>query len=347
MKTAYAMCSTGFSRLDSGNLCFLPKNKIYKEVGYVSKEIANGIGEFSTNPTITLNLDVSYSWYGFIINFRNCKPLEFTIKTYDNDTLVDNVIVTNVDSLSWKNYNRYGSANKVVIEFTKAEPYARVSVDYIGIGDATDYNLSNDDMYDTPTVTMQDKLKSITVPRQVYKVGTEKKELSSEKVTVNSTNNVIKVDFSVASHGYTATTDKNGVTATVIESGAYYCLIKFNGLSEKNITLTYTVSGYEYTVTTKGTAHRYNANGVKTVNWSNPLVDSAKMASLLDNWLANYYLGETDYSINWRGDPSVDAGDLFNMIKSNGDKIKIKTYQNELSFNGAWSGKLSARKVVE
>lgn len=347
MKTAYAMCSTGFSRLDSGNLCFLPKNKIYKEVGYVSKEIANGIGEFSANPTITLNLDISYSWYGFIINFRNCKPLEFTIKTYDNDTLVDDVVITDVDSLNWTDYNRYGFANKVVIEFTKAEPYARVSVDYIGIGDATDYNLSNDDMYDTPTVTMQDKLKSITVPRQVYKVGTEKKELSSEKVTVNSTNNVIKVDFSVASHGYTATTDKSGITATVIESGAYYCLIKFNGLSEKNITLTYTVSGYEYTVTTKGTAHRYNANGVKTVNWSNPLVDSAKMASLLDNWLANYYLGATDYSINWRGDPSVDAGDLFNIVKPNGDKIKIKTYQNELSFNGAWSGKLSARKVVE
>ena len=85
----------------------------------------------------------------------------------------------------------------------------------------------------------------------------------------------------------------------------------------------------------------------KTVNWSNPLVDNADMADLLDNWLANYYLGATDYSINWRGDPSIDAGDLFNLIKTNSSTAKIKAYQNELTFNGAWSGKLSARKVVE
>jgi hypothetical protein len=347
MKIAYAMCSTGFSRLDSGNLCFLPKNKIYKEVGYVSKEIANGIGEFSANPTITLNLDISYSWYGFIINFRNCKPLEFTIKTYDNDTLVDNVVITNVDSLNWTDYNRYGSANKVVIEFTKVEPYARVSIDYVGIGDATDYELSKDDMFDTPTVTMEDKLKSITVQKQSYKPGTDKKELVSEKITVNSNNNIVKVDFSAPSHGYTAITDASNVTVTVVESGAYYCMLKFDGLTDKDTTLTYTVSGYEYVVDTKGLTHRYNSNGTKTVNWNNPLVDNTEAASLLDDWLANYYLGAVDYSISWRGDPSVDAGDLFNLIKTNSSTAKIKAYQNELTFNGAWSGKLSARKVVE
>ena len=68
---------------------------------------------------------------------------------------------------------------------------------------------------------------------------------------------------------------------------------------------------------------------------------------MLDDWLANYYLGAIDYSVNWRGDPSMDAGDLLKMIRSNGDKVKIRTYQNELSYNGAWSGKLSARKAVD
>ena len=43
----------------------------------------------------------------------------------------------------------------------------------------------------------------------------------------------------------------------------------------------------------------------------------------------------------------MDAGDLLKMIRSNGDKVKIRTYQNELSYNGAWSGKLSARKAVD
>lgn len=348
MKIAYAMCSTGFARLDDENLCFLPRNKnAYKATGYVSQEIADSNGVFNTNPTITLNLNISYSWYGIIIKFRNCKPLEFTVKTYDDNTLVDNVTVTNIDSISWADYNHYGSANKVVVEFIKAEPYARISVDYIGIGDATDYELSKDDMFDTPTITMEDKLKSITVQKQTYKPGTEKKELASEEIIVNSNNNVIKIDFSTPSHGYTANTDKNGVTAVITESGAYYCILKFSGLTEKDIALTYTISGYEYTIDTKGLTHKYSNDGFKALSWSNPLIDSTEAASMLDNWLANYYLGAIDYSINWRGDPSIDAGDLFNMIKPNGDKIKIKTYQNELSFNGAWSGKLSARKVVE
>lgn len=348
MKIAYAMCSTGFSRLDSGNLYFLPrKQNEYKSTGYVSEQTADSNGNFNVNPMITLDLNTSYSWYGIIINFRNCKPLEFAIKTYDNDTLIDNIAVTDVDSLNWADYNHYGSANRVVVEFTKAEPYARISVDYIGIGDATDYNLSNDDMYDTPTVTMQDKLKSITVQKQAYKLSTEKKELVSEKITVNSNDNVVKVDITTPSHGYTAVTDASDVTVTVTESGAYYCMLKFDGLTEKDTILTYTVSGYEYVVDTKGLTHRYNNDGTKAVNWNNPLVDSTEAASLLDDWLANYYLGAIDYSVNWRGDPSMDAGDLLKMIRSNGDKIKIKTYQNELSYNGAWTGKLSARKAVE
>ncbi len=347
MKTAYAMCSTGFSVLDNENLCFLPRNKLYKEIGYISKEISDDNGSFAIAPTITLDLDVSYSWYGIIINFRNCKPLEFAIKTYDDNTLVDNVVITNVDSLNWSDYNHYGSANKVVIEFTKAEPHARISVDYLGIGDATNYELSNDDMFDAPIITMEDKLKSITIQKQAYKIGTEKKELLSEKITVNSNNNIVKVDFSAPSHGYTAVTDASNVTVTVTESGAYYCMLKFDGLTEKDTTLTYTVSGYEYVVDTKGLTHRYNSNGAKTVNWNNPLVDSTEVASLLDDWLANHYLGAIDYSISWRGDPSVDAGDLFNLIKTNSSTAKIKAYQNELTFNGAWGGKLSARKAVE
>ena len=348
MKTAYAMCSTGFSRLDSGNLCFLPKRKNeYKSTGYISQQIANSDGNFINNPTIALSLNIVYSWYGIIINFRNCKPLEFAIKTYDDNTLVDNVVITNVDSLNWSDYNHYGSANKVVIEFTKAEPHARISVDYLGIGDATNYELSNDDMFDAPIITMEDKLKSITVQKQTYKPGTEKKELVSEKITVNSNNNIVKVDFSAPSHGYTAITDASNVAVTVVESGVYYCMLKFDGLTDKDTTLTYTVSGYEYVVDTKGLTHRYNSNGAKTVNWNNPLVDSTEVASLLDDWLANYYLWAVDYSISWRGDPSVDAGDLFNLIKTNSSTAKIKAYQNELTFNGAWSGKLSARKAVE
>lgn len=346
MKTAYALCSRGFSVLDN-SLLFMPRDGDYKTTGYVSKEVADSNGNFATKPTITLAFGYAYSWYGLLINFRNVAVQEFNVSTYDGETKVDDVTVTDIDGLNYADYTmHFGSADKAVITFTKGMPNARVTVDYIGAGDVSNYELSDDDMYDSPTTTVQDKLKSITVNKQVYKKSSEKKELLSEKVTVSPTNNKIKADITNASYGYTVATDNKDVTAKVTESGAYYCMIEFSGLT-KSTTLTYTVSGYEYVVDNVAVTHKYNSNGSKAVSWSNPLVDTTELASLLDDWLATYYLSPVDYSISWRGDPCIDAGDMFKLIKRNGDRYRIRAYQNELTFNGAWSGKISARKAVE
>ena len=62
--------------------------------------------------------------------------------------------------------------------------------------------------------------------------------------------------------------------------------------------------------------------------------------------LASYYLGDVDYQIKWRGDPRTDANDLYYMELKDRGETMIRTYQNEITFNGAWSGTMKARKAV-
>ena len=66
----------------------------------------------------------------------------------------------------------------------------------------------------------------------------------------------------------------------------------------------------------------------------------------LEEWISSFYAGEIEYEIPWRGDPRTDANDLFYMELKNGSERMIRTYENSLSFNGAWSGKMKARAVV-
>ena len=82
------------------------------------------------------------------------------------------------------------------------------------------------------------------------------------------------------------------------------------------------------------------------ISWNNPLISTTDQAKALEEWLASYYLGDVDYQITWNGDPRVDANDLFYLQLKGRDDTKIRAYQNELKFTGAWSGSLKARKVV-
>ena len=90
--------------------------------------------------------------------------------------------------------------------------------------------------------------------------------------------------------------------------------------------------------------HHFN-NGMD-VEWDNPLVSSEQHAKDLEEWLSSYYLGEVEYQFDWRGDPRTDANDLFYYELKDGSERTIRAYENQLTFNGTWSGKIKARAVV-
>lgn len=343
-KDAYAIASNDFSLVD-GSLFFMPKDGGYKETGYVSNSIADAEGNFSENPVITVTLESGFTAFGMIMNFRNVAPQEFVIRTYYLDTIQDTYTVQNPDTEYITDY-QFNDFDKMEIEFTKGHPNARITIDNILIGDVTDYRLSRTrDLMDNPTGTRQEKVKMISVKKTNYRESQEGfKELITEKVTLTEEMQHT-VYFSIASYGFQASVkDNDSIGVQIVDSSNYFVTVKFkNATVGTEIELV--IEGYEYVADESYYRVTHNPNG-QEIEWSNPLISTDEQARDLEEWIATYYLGDVDYDISWRGDPRVEANDLFYLELKNREDALIRSYQNELSFNGAWSGSMKARKVV-
>ena len=151
----------------------------------------------------------------------------------------------------------------------------------------------------------------------------------------------VLVQFSKPSYGYSVTSSE---TVDIIESGAYYVKLNFRNVSS-GTQVTYSVKGYEYYVDKQNYIMNHNNSGeVKT--WDNPLISNVEHARVIEEWLAEHFLGLVEYNISWRGDPRVDANDLFYIELKNGKKEMIRGYENTLKFNGAFSSTMKARRVI-
>ncbi len=377
-KAAYAEMSHNFSSVD-GTMTFMPSNKNYLNTGYISKSIwyqvpegamasrlsfrmgtdsmkqiadEEGYWDFE-NPKITIDLESGFVSYGLIIKFRNVAPKEFKITTYYQDVLVKECTVLDTD-LNYITYEMFDLFDRMEITFIRGARNSRIFVDNILIGNVTDYYLTRNDMTASPTAERQSRIKSIGIVRNICKQTSEKKDLSTGEITVSPQNNIYIVYFNNASYGLSAEidsgTDESGnplptnITVQIIESSNYFAKLVFGGITEE-IDVKFVVKGYEYAVEEVTYRVPYNNSGEEIV-WNNPLLSMTDHAKDLEKWLASYYLGDVDYQISWRGDPRVDANDLFYLeLKDRGNTL-IRTYQNEMKFNGAWSGSMKARKAV-
>ncbi len=368
-KSAYAMASNDFSVVD-GSLFFMPEDGRYKEVGYVSeslwvqpeegtatrrlgfrlgtKEIfpnASGYWSRGENPKIVITLEASFVAFGILINFRNVAPEEFVIRTYLSEVLVDAMTVEN-PNLEYISDKQFREFDKMVIEFTKGYPNARVTVDNILIGDVTNYTLTRErELEGTPKGTRQDKIRNITIVKTNYRESQEGfRELLTEKITL-SKDSEHAVYFTYPSYGIQAEVKNNDkIKVDVLDSSNYYARLSITGIAQST-EIELAVSGYEYVADETYYKVNHNPNG-QEMKWSNPLVSTNELAKDLEEWLASYYLGDVDYEIPWRGDPRVEANDLFYLELKDRDKALIRSYQNDLEYNGAWKGNLKARKVV-
>lgn len=367
-KDAYAIASNDFSLVD-GSLFFMPKDGNHKETGYVSDSIwimpeNNSITRrlafrMGTNekyaakagfwdkgtPIITIKLESAFDAFGMIINFRNVAPQEFVIRTYYLDILQDTYTVENPDTDFITDY-QFNSFDKMEIEFTKGYPNARVTIDNILIGDVTDYRLKRTrELMGNPTGTRQEKIKMISVKKTNYRESQEGfKELITEKITLTE-DMEHTMYFSIASYGFQASVkDNSNIGVQIVASSNYFVAVKFtNATVGTEIELV--IQGYEYVADESYYRVTHNQNG-QEIEWTNPLISTDEHARDLEEWIATYYLGDVDYEISWRGDPRVEANDLFYLELKNREDALIRSYQNELSFNGAWSGSIKARKVV-
>lgn len=371
-KEAYAVSSQGFSMVD-GSMRFMPANPAdYLENGYVSdsvyyqteegamaRRIAFRLGSAAITkeeyeygywigevPEITIEFESAWVAFGLLIKFRSVAPLEFHILTYHEGIQAQDITVKKPE-LEYVSYEPFETFDKMVLRFTKGVRNSRLFIDSILIGDITDYIITRThDMFGTPTAIRQDKVKSITVTRNIYRESTEEiKDLSTEEIILNKGTTEQTIYFSNASYGFMASIEENeSVTVEIIDNSNYYVTLRFNCPSD-NTVVKYKVQGWEYMIDMQPFTVQHNANGAEKT-WNNPLVSTMEHAQDLEKWLASYFLGDMDYQISWRGDARTDASDLFYLELKDRPNTLIRCYQNQLKFNGAWTATMKARKAV-
>lgn len=347
-KYAYAVASDNFTTVD-GNMFFIPDNQddYFYNTGYVSNSVSDSNGDFETDPKITITLESGFVAYGLKMVFRSVAPKQFKIVTYRESALVKEITVDNPE-LIYMNEERFEEFDKMEIVFSKAEPNSRIFVDNILVGDVTDYTIRRMDLKSTPTGSRQQKVKSIVITKTNYRKSTEEiKEILSEDIDVSELtgNNEYTIYLANPSYGYSLSVEDNSkVKVTVLETSDYYVRVRFTGITTED-SISVVVNGYEYLYDETYYRKQHNVNG-QEIEWSNPLISTTNQAKDLEEWLASYYLGDVDYEISWRGDPRTEANDLFYLELKDREPTLIRSYENEISFNGSWSGSMKARKVA-
>ena len=299
----------------------------------------------SGNPKITLTPEEPSSVYQMTIIFGEVYPLELKVRSFDENNVIIKEVTYSVSELFFTIYEDFIDFSKMEIEFTKGADNSRVVVNNIIFSDVMGYSINKSAMKEFPIVARQGKIKSLSVTRTLYSTNNEQKELSKGSVVVSPTNNVYTVYINDASYGYSVSvTSPSGVIATITDSSDFFVEITFSHLSDE-ITVEYTLNGYQYTKSLAVNTRQLNQLGEEIV-WNNPLVSTRTQAESLIDWLGDYYAGTFEYDFSWRGDPCIDANDLIGIENALDNNFIVRVNKNTLAYSGAWSGTINARKVV-
>jgi len=341
----YAAYERRYTKAD-GKQYFLPRNKNYIQTGYVSESISNADGYFAENPVITFSMESAYTFYNMNFVFGSVWPEEFTIRTYNNNVKTGTFRSKNVQQKTVVNYT-FVDVDKIEVEFTRATPYNRLHLKRVEFGEATDYEITYDDMTSTPDGTKLEKVKEVRVVRTIYTKGTELKDLTSDDVTIPAAVSTYEFTFNNAVHDLTVCTIVNeqevDYGAIIEESGSYFCRVKITSPPSVPTPVSLTIRGYEYGITTAMNTTKLNNNGsIKT--WDNPLISSNADAANLVEWVGEYYAGENEYKINYRGDPVLDGNDLVYLESLVVKDLMVRLEEVSLKYSGSLSGSLKARR---
>ena len=360
-RTTYAIAFRDFAKTD-GSMIFLPRDRdeILNDTGYISDAVCDENGEFRENPIITIVMESAFTCYGLGFCFCSAAPEDFIIRTYNDEKLICAFEVTGNKEAECILNQSFEDFDRIEIEFTKGYPNSRVVLDKMEFGDVTDYFLEYDrDLTATPKGRKQEQLKSLSVVRTIYSESTkEPGQIYSEEMVISPQNSERIVYFNKASYGLSAEfamereggevtygdTLPDGTKIRIAESSDFYAKLCFDHVTAEQM-VQVVVNGKEYQTNESRHTVLHNTTG-EEVEWKNELISTVGQAEELEEWLAEYYQAPVEYEVSYRGDPRVDANDLFFLELRSRERAMIRCCQNELKYNGAWSGKMKARKVV-
>ena len=321
-----------------GKQFFIPRTNYsgYIECGYVSDAVSRADGTFITNPTITVEWEASWTFFNMKILFGDVKPVSFIVKTYSFGTLIDTV--NSDDNIEFEELvdHDFYDIDKIVIEFTKTNPYQRIHVKRLRFGTLTDYSIDYKDMAQSPTAVTAEFVKNVIVDYYEYAYGTENKQVGTTQATVGE-NTVI---MSQPCHTYSlAYKDGGSGTLSILSSGAYYVTFTSTRAAEVNI------NGIQFLVTSKSVTNQIHQIGVdKTAK--NVLIDNLDRAVAEAGWLGEHFDNDIDYTIKYRGEPAIDADDQIFTENKYVEKNLVRVVSNQIDTStGMMSCTIKGRRT--
>lgn len=198
MVVDYATIETDYTYSD-GHQYFIPRNGSFLEsTGYVSSAVSGNDGTFTTNPIVTVQWEAAWTFYDLLLQFKDVAPQEFIVRTYKDNSLIDEFTVNeNVDLYTTVRHEFIG-IDKLSLEFVKTNPGQRIHLSHLEGGSSIDYTLEYSDMTATPTAKRTETLKNLGVAYTKFSYSDVGKELS----TVDTTEGLNTIELSNACHDY-------------------------------------------------------------------------------------------------------------------------------------------------
>lgn len=175
----YADLTRNFGSLD-GSMRFMPANN-YLETSFVSAEVADANGDFTTTPSVSMQLDAGYIYYGLFVEFSGNPPQKINITTAHNGHQVE-TFDWDVDSKNTIINHEFKTFDKVTITILKAQPHDRALINKISFGNLSDYTLRIEDMIEHPIGYKDKKALSISVRIITWESGDEHPEEVKDSV---------------------------------------------------------------------------------------------------------------------------------------------------------------------
>lgn len=338
-KEEYAITAADYTDAGARQM-FLPR-KTVENTGYISESVAGDDGRFLVNPSLEIRMETRYKFFGLTLEFGFNHPESMSFHAYLADSLVEDYEISGMHQLEVVNHE-FPELDRLVLEFTEGKPGNRVILDNIIFGDSTDYELSYGcELTKTPKGTQLSKIRELSVKRTLYSESVEQKELIKETVTPDETGRYTFY-FSNASYDLSCmiTNLQPEQKAEIVESSNYYATVVFPKASGSYDVV---IWGKEYEITTARLSRKLSNIG-SIEEWENPLVSQLSHAADLAEWIGNYLKADKEYELAYRGEPRLDANDLFFLENKYVPNLLLRVYDHTLKFDGALSGRIKARR---
>ena len=267
--------------------------------------------------TVTIQFEAVWTFVGLTLNFGIIYPHSVTIAEYKDGSLSETHDY-DVDKTNFYLHHEFFEVDKIVITF-HANENQRVHLNSVLIGSVTDYEITEHDMMQFPTATQTERVKSVNV--KYYEFAEGGKAVSA---TANAEAGENLVTFDKPCYGYAV---EGG---TITDSGAYH--VVFNSTSEQKVKITAT----EYQKIENTYSIQLRQTG-QDLTLENDLISDAETARKVCEWFAEFYAGEVDYTISYRGEPALESGDRIFLENRFVDDNLILVTSEELSTSTGMS----------